>query len=75
MKTIYFTRKNPVSHCALVSAVKPTGFEGTFPDYPDGTVFVEIGLEYVEPVIGKTLIYGDVVEGECTDEQFDEMFN
>lgn len=75
MKTIYFTRKNPVSHCALVSAVKPTGFEGTFPDYPDGTVFVEIELEYVEPVIGKTLVYGDIVEGECADELFDEMFN
>ena len=70
MKTIYFTRKNPVSHYALVSAVKPTGFEGTFPDYPEGTE-----LEDVEPVIGKTLIYGDVVEGECTDELFDEMFN
>lgn len=75
MKTIYFTRKNPVSHYALVSAVKPTGFEGKFPDYPEGTMFIEVELEYVEPVIGKTLIYGDVVEGECTDELFDEMFN
>ena len=44
MKTIYFTRKNPVSRYALVSAVKPTGFEGTFPDYPDETVFVEVEL-------------------------------
>ena len=75
MKTIYLTRKNPVSHYALVSAVKPTGFEGTFPDYPEGTMFIEVELEYVEPVIGKTLVYGDIVEGECTDEQFDEMFN
>lgn len=75
MNTIYFTRKNPVSRYALVSAVKPTGFEGTFPDYPEGTMFIEVELEYVEPVIGKTLVYGDIVEGECTDEQFDEMFN
>ena len=75
MKTIYCTRKNPVSRYALVSAVKPTGFEGTFPDYPDETAIVEVELEDVEHIIGKQLVYGDIVEGECTDEQFDEMFN
>lgn len=75
MKQIFFARKNPVSHYAFVTPAKPISFEGVFPDYPDGTAIVEVELEDVEHIIGKQLVYGDIVEGECTDEQFDEMFN
>lgn len=75
MRTIYFTRKNPSSHYAIVTAVKPLGFDGAFPSYPDGTDIVEVEIGAVESVIGRALPFGDIVEGECPDEQFEEMFN
>lgn len=75
MKTIYFTRKNPASRFANVTAVRPTGFDGAYPSYPDGTDIVEVEIGAVESVIGRALPFGDIVEGECSDEQFEEIFN
>lgn len=75
MKKIYFTQKNPSSHYAFVTSVKPLGFDGAFPSYPDGTDIVEVDMDVVESFVGKTLSFGDIAEGEFTDKQFDEFFN
>lgn len=74
MKKIYFTRKNPASHFAFLTAVKPTVF-GNYPDYPDETVIVEIELTDAESLIGKTLAFGKTVEHSVSNEQFNAIFN
>ena len=74
MKKIYLTRKNPASHFAFLTAVKPTGF-GDYPDYPDNTDIVEIELTDAESLIGKTLAYGEIAELSVSNEQFNAIFN
>lgn len=75
MKRLYITRKNTVSHYAIISPVMPTGFSGAIPDYQDGTEIVEVELKDFESAIGKTISFGEVVELNCSDEQFNELFN
>ena len=57
-----------------MTAVKPKGF-GTYPDYPDETVIVEIELADAESLIGKPLAYGEIAELSVSNEQFNAIFN
>lgn len=75
MKKLYIVRKNPVSHYCCITAVKPTEFSGTQPEYPDETTIVEVELGAFESILGKTIAFGEVMELECSDEQFKEIFN